>query len=67
MEALSRKPALAIWGMADQTLQAEYFLPLFNEAFPNGTTHRLEGVGHYSHEDAPEEIMKLIREFLQKN
>jgi len=52
--------------MADQTLQPEHFIPLFSEAFPNGTTHRLEGVGHYSREDAPEEIAKLIDEFLQK-
>ncbi len=57
---------MAIWGMADQTLQPEYFIPLFSEAFPNSTTHRLEGVGHYSHEDAPEEVAKLIDEFLQK-
>ena len=64
--ALSRKPALAIWGMADQTLRPEHFMPLFSEAFPNGTTHRLEGVGHYCHEDAPEEVAKLIGEFLQK-
>ncbi len=52
--------------MADQTLQPEHFIPLFSEAFPNGTTHRLEGVGHYCHEDAPEEVAKLIDEFLQK-
>ncbi len=64
--ALSRKPALAIWGMADQTLRPEHFIPLFSEAFPQGTTHRLEGVGHYCHEDAPEEVAKLIGEFLQK-
>jgi len=51
--------------MADQTLQPEHFMLLFSEAFPNGTTHRLEGVGHYSHDDAPEELAKLIDEFLQ--
>ena len=64
-KALSHIPALAIWGMADQTLHPAHFIPLFSEAFPNGTTHRLEGVGHYCHEDAPEEIAKLIVEFLQ--
>ena len=64
--ALARKPALAIWGMADQTLQPEYFIPLFSEAFANGTVRRLEGVGHYSHEDAPEEIEKGIDEFLRE-
>ncbi len=52
--------------MSDQTLQPEHFIPLFSEAFPNGTTHRLEGVGHYCHEDAPEEVAIKIDEFLQK-
>lgn len=66
VEALSRKPALAIWGMADRTLQPEHFLPLFDEAFPDGTTLRLEAVGHYCHEDAPEVIARLIDEFLQQ-
>ncbi len=64
-EKLSKKPALAIWGMADQTLQSEHFLPLFSEAFPNGSIHRLEGVGHYSLEDAPEQIAIHIEEFLK--
>jgi hypothetical protein len=49
-----------------KTLQPEHFIPLFSEAFPNGTTHRLDGVGHYCHEDAPEEVAKLIDEFLLK-
>ncbi len=65
VKTLSQKPALAIWGMADQTLQAEHFLPLFTEAFPDGTTYHLENVGHYCHEDEPEKIMKLITKFLK--
>lgn len=66
-EKLSKKPALAIWGMADQTLQAAYFLPLFREAFPEGRIHRLPGAGHYSLEDAPEEIAIQIEAFLKKS
>ncbi len=50
--------------MADKTLQSEHFIPLFSEAFPNGATHRLEGVGHYCHEDAPTDVARLIEEFL---
>ena len=65
-KALSKKPAMAIWGMADRTLQPEHFIPLFNEAFPNSPVYRLEGVGHYCHEDAPEEVAELIKAFLQK-
>jgi haloalkane dehalogenase len=63
-KALSGKPALAIWGMADRTLHPELFIPLFREAFPKGIVNQLEGVGHYSHEDAPVEIANLIDEFL---
>jgi len=63
---LSKMPALAIWGEADKTLHAEHFLPLFSQAFPNGQVHRLSGVGHYSPEDAPETIARLIDDFLQK-
>ena len=65
VQLISEKPALAIWGMADKTLQAQYFLPLFREAFPNGVIHRLNGVGHYSPEDAPVEIADLIKAFLR--
>ena len=31
---IQSRPALAIWGMADRTLHAEHFLPLFSELFP---------------------------------
>jgi len=67
MKAISSKPSLAIWGMADQTLQPKYFIPLYKEAFPNGELHQLEGVGHYCHEDAPEEISNLIDKFIQQD
>ena len=61
------KPALAIWGDADRTLNAEYFLPLFEELFPDGPIHRLPGAGHYSFEDSPEAINTLISKFLREN
>lgn len=64
---LGRKPALAVWGLADRTLHAEHFLPLFREAFPLGVTRELPGVGHYIHEDAPDQVAKAIREFLAVN
>ena len=61
---LAKKPALAIWGEVDRTLHAEHFLPLFSQAFPNGQLHRLPGAGHYSPEDAPEEVARLVAEFV---
>lgn len=65
--AIRAKPALAIWGEADRTLHAEHFLPLFTELFPNAPIHRLAGVGHYCLEDAPDEVGRLIADFIQRS
>ncbi len=64
--AILAKPALAIWGEQDHTLHAEYFLPLFAQLFPEAPIHRLPDAGHYSPEDAPEEIAKLVIDFLSE-
>ncbi|MGV2184547.1 alpha/beta fold hydrolase [Rhizobium rhizogenes] len=63
--AIRAKPALAIWGDADRTLHAAHFLPLFVQLFPGAPVHCLAGVGHYCLEDAPDEIGKLIKDFVQ--
>lgn len=64
---LARKPALAIWGGADRTLHDEHFLPLFRQVFPDGETHVLPAVGHYSPEDAPDTVAQLVADFLEAN
>lgn len=65
--ALAEKPALALWGTADRTLQADHFLPLFNQAFPRGRVQRLPGVGHYSPEDATEAIADAVAGFVRES
>lgn len=65
VQTIRGRPALAIWGEADRTLDAEHFLPLFAKLFPTAPVHRLAGVGHYCFEDAPDEIGKLIAEFIR--
>lgn len=62
--ALAKTPALAIWGEADRTLHAEHFLPLFAQAFPEGRVHGLPDAGHYSPEDAPDQIAELVSAFI---
>ncbi|MBB6241447.1 alpha/beta fold hydrolase [Rhodanobacter sp. MP1X3] len=62
---IASKPAIAIWGMADPTLHAEQFLPLFSEIFPTAPTHQLTGVGHYCLEDAPDVVGALIAQFIR--
>lgn len=64
--AIRAKPALAIWGSADRTLDSKHFLPLFSAIFPEAPVHQLAGVGHYCLEDAPDEIAALIVPFLQQ-
>ncbi|QPF88161.1 alpha/beta fold hydrolase [Bradyrhizobium genosp. L] len=64
--AIRSKPALAIWGEADRTLQAEHFLPLFSAIFPDAPVKRLAGVGHYCFEDAPEAVGGLIADFIRQ-
>lgn len=63
--AIQSRPALAIWGEQDRTLHAEHFLPLFEQLFPNAPVHRLPGAGHYSPEDAPDEIAQLVIDFVK--
>ncbi len=63
-EIFTSKPALALWGSQDRTLHGEHFLPLFRSAFPNGIVHEIDQAGHYSPEDAPEEIATRIDQFL---
>jgi haloalkane dehalogenase len=60
------RPALAIWGLADRTLHAEHFLPLFTALFPAAEVHTLPGVGHYCLEDAPETVATLVSQFMQR-
>ncbi|RJO73779.1 alpha/beta fold hydrolase [Nocardia panacis] len=64
--SIRSKPALAIWGEADRTLQAEHFLPLFTAIFPAASIERLPGVGHYCLEDAPAAVAQLIADFLRR-
>lgn len=64
---LKQKPALALWGAQDRTLQAEHFLPLFRQTFPNGQVRILESAGHYSPEDAPAEIARHVANFVAAN
>lgn len=65
-DLISGKSALAIWGEEDRTLHAEHFLPLFSALFPKAPIKRLAGVGHYSPEDAPDVIARLVTDFIRQ-
>lgn len=57
------QPVALIWGMQDWCFTPE-FLKRFLQYFPESDVHRLEGAGHYLLEDAPEEVISAIEQFL---
>lgn len=62
---LRRKPAMLAEGMADQAIPPELAIADFKALFPNGPAVRLDGVGHFCQEDAPEALVALIQLFIQ--
>lgn len=63
-EKLLSKPMLLLWGMKDKFFPAETMLPKWLEAFPNAKVVKLENVGHFFQEEAPQEVANAIRDFL---
>jgi pimeloyl-ACP methyl ester carboxylesterase len=60
---LADKPMLICWGLKDFVFGRE-FLEEWIRRFPSAEAHRFEDCGHYVLEDAVEEIIPLIREFV---
>jgi haloalkane dehalogenase len=56
-------PVCLIWGMRDWCFTPD-FLARFLEFFPEAEVHRLAGAGHYVLEDAPEEVIPRVEQFL---
>jgi len=56
-------PLLLIWGECDWCFTVK-FLEEFQRRFPNAETLRLPHAGHYVFEDAIEEVIPRIRQFL---
>ena len=59
-------PWMFIWGMRDWCFKPK-FLERFLDFFPKADVHRLADAGHYVIEDAYEEIIPLVDQFLTHN
>ena len=66
LPTLADKDIALIWGMEDWCFPPEVFMKKFQEYYPNAFVRELKGIGHYLTEDAPEETIAAIREFLEK-
>ena len=63
-QQLKHLPMLICWGMRDFVFD-RYFLDLWEKRFPEARIHRFADCGHYVLEDASEEIVPLVQEFLK--
>ncbi|MBE6372707.1 MAG: alpha/beta fold hydrolase [Lentisphaerae bacterium] len=59
-------PAVIVWAMRDWLYTARQ-LKWWQRYLPGAEVHRLERAGRYIQEDAPDELIRFIRDFLVKN
>jgi cis-3-alkyl-4-acyloxetan-2-one decarboxylase len=59
------RPASLVWGMQDWCFRPDC-LERFVAAWPNAEVHRLADVGHWVVEDAPDESLAIVEEFLAR-
>jgi haloalkane dehalogenase len=57
------RPICLIWGMRDWCFRPDC-LERFLKAWPHAESHRLADVGHWVVEDAPEEALSIVTQFL---
>ncbi len=66
LKKLDKVPMLICWGERDFVFD-HYFLAEWQQAFPMAEVHRFPDAGHYVLEDAGEEIVALVRDFLNRH
>ena len=59
-------PMLICWGLKDFVFD-EHFLKEWLRRFPKAESHRFEDAGHYILEDAKEDLLPLIEDFLLRH
>jgi haloalkane dehalogenase len=65
LPTLADRPVIMVWGMRDWCFRPEC-LERFERVWPQAEVHRLADVGHWVMEDAPEEAVPLVMEFLRR-
>lgn len=66
LEFFRQLPVLLVWGMRDWCFRPEC-LHRFQTIWPQAETLELQDVGHYVMEDAPQEAIAAIRNFVDSN
>jgi haloalkane dehalogenase len=60
---IAGRPALIVWGLEDVAFRRKE-LDRFRALFPAARTVELAGVGHFPHEERPDEVLGHLRAFL---
>lgn len=66
LEQFRETPMLIGWGERDFVFDVD-FLHEWTRRFPQAETHRFPDAGHYILEDAGEEMIPLVRQFLERH
>ena len=67
LKSLCSKPAVLAYGMKDKAIEPDYAIRDFKALFPCSKVVEMPNAGHYSQEDEPELLIKLIKEFMKEN
>jgi len=65
LEKFRDVPTLLLWGMKDYVFD-EHFLKEWQRHFPHAETHTWPDCSHYLFEDAGDEVIEKVKEFLQR-
>ncbi len=65
LSQFNQHPICLIWGMRDWCFTPA-FLERFVEFFPQAEVHRLADAGHYVLEDADEQVVAIVNQFLEQ-
>ena len=60
-EALQKVPVTLVWGLGDPAF-GPTFLERWRAALPHARVHALAGVGHFPHEEAPEQLLAAVEQ-----
>ena len=53
--------------MQDRAIEPDYAIRDFKSLFPSSKVIEMQNAGHYSQEDEPETLVKIIKEFMLAN
>ena len=62
--ALRRLPVMIVWGMKDSAFQP-YQLERWQSLLPEARVVRVEGAGHWPHEEEPQQVIEALKGFLK--